>query len=165
MIRFGVISEILPEKGLARVSFEGDGIVSAPLQCIVRKSKSIKESYPFEINEQVACLMNDDLRTGVILGATYNKNTLPIITDENEFGIDYGVKGKDVFNNTTGKRELIAIKTKVGSDADSLGALLVDLIAQLAAATVINPETATPLPLVNATAIAGFAARAQTFLE
>lgn len=165
MIRFGKISEVIAEKGLARVSFKGDSVVSAPLPCLVKKSKSIKESYPFEVNEEVVCLMNDDLRTGVILGAIYNKETLPSITDENEFGIDYGVKGKDVFNNTTGKREITAIKTRIGNSGDSVGALLTDLITQLAAATVINPETATPLPLTNATLIAGFVARAQAFLE
>jgi hypothetical protein len=165
MIRFGKISEIKASEGSARVAFKGDNTTSPLLPCLVRKSKSIKESFPFEVNEEVVCLMNPDMRTGVILGAIYNKSTLPTITDENEFGIDYGVKGKDVFNNTNGKRELIAIKTKVGSDADSLGALLTDLITQVSLATVINPETGTPLPLVNATAIAGFVARAQTFLE
>lgn len=165
MIKFGKISEINASKGTARVAFKGDGITSALLPCLVKKSKTIKESFPFEVNEEVACLMNSDMRTGVILGAIYNESTLPAITSENEFGIDYGVNGKDVFNSSTGKRELIASKTKVGNDADSLGAFLSDLITQLAAATVINPETSTPLPLVNATTIAGFVTRAQLFLE
>lgn len=165
MIRFGKISEIISNKGLARVSFSGDSVVSAELPCLVRKSKSIKESYPFEVNEQVACLMNDDMRTGVILGAIYSKNEVPSITSENEFGIDFGPVGKEVFNSQTGKRELKANMTKIGNDIESIGGLLNEIVAACAAITVINPETTTPLSIVNIAQFQAFIPRIQSFLE
>lgn len=164
MIRFGKITEIISSKGLARVSFVGDTIVSAPLPCLVKKSKTVKESYPFEINEQVACLMNEDMRTGVILGAVYNKDTVPSIVNENEFGIDYGVNGKDIFNNQSGLKTMQAKKFKVVNDSDSLFAILNDILAQIQLITVNgNLGYPTGVP-INSPAFALIQQRLLTFL-
>lgn len=64
--------------GTARVNFLEEDIVSNPLQVITSGAKGNKFSIPFAINEQVACLMDENLEFGVILGAVYDaKNTPP----------------------------------------------------------------------------------------
>lgn len=76
MLRSGNISDIDPEKGMARVKFLDDGIVSDWMQIIVAGALSTKFFHMFDINEQVACLMDENSEDGVILGALYNeKNT------------------------------------------------------------------------------------------
>lgn len=75
MIKFGIISEVKP--GFGKVSFEEDGIVTDFLPVLVRKSKTDKESWPLEVNEHVVCLMEEDMETGVILGAIPNEQDAP----------------------------------------------------------------------------------------
>lgn len=77
MLRFGNITEILPESGYARVTFLDDGIVSAPLQFLTKSALKDKDSFTFDINEQVAVLMDENSVEGVILGAIYNDGTKP----------------------------------------------------------------------------------------
>lgn len=77
MLRFGKISDIDPAKCFARVTFTDDGIVSDWLQIIVMGALSTKFFHMFDINEQVACLMDEHSEEGVILGAVFNNNTQP----------------------------------------------------------------------------------------
>lgn len=59
------------------MSFPADGIVSGWLPLIVSKALKDKHYYMPDINEPVACLMDEHLEDGVILGATYNGNVTP----------------------------------------------------------------------------------------
>lgn len=59
------------------MSFPADGIVSGWLPLIVSKALKDKHYYMPDINEPVACLMDENLEDGVILGATYNGNAVP----------------------------------------------------------------------------------------
>lgn len=77
MLRFGIISEIDPAKGYARVKFTDDEIVSDWLQILVMGALSNKFFHTFDINEQVACFMDENSEEGVILGATFNNKTAP----------------------------------------------------------------------------------------
>lgn len=77
MLRFGNITEIDPAKGYARVTFTDDGIVSDWLQIIVKTALNDKDSFTFNINEQVACLMDENSEEGVILGAIFNDKNSP----------------------------------------------------------------------------------------
>lgn len=77
MLRFGKITEVDFNKGYARVKFLDDDIVSAPLQFLVRFALVDKDNFGFDINEQVACLMDENSEQGVILGATFNDKTPP----------------------------------------------------------------------------------------
>ena len=166
MIRFGKITEIDSSKGLARVTFSEDDFVSGLLPCLVKKSKSIKESYPFEVNEQVVCMMDGSSLNGVILGAIYNKSTLPTITDKNEFGIDYGAGvGIDKMNIQTGLRTIKAKQFKVASDTESLYSLLNDILTQVQALTVTCVAPGSPSsPPINLAAFTAIQVRLQTFL-
>jgi phage baseplate assembly protein V len=89
MLVFGIITEVYPEKGLARVKFEDHDIVSKPLPIVVAKTKRDKFSFPFDTNEHVCCLMDDDLEYGVIVGAIYNQSELPAITDADKVGVAF----------------------------------------------------------------------------
>lgn len=76
MLRFGYITEVDAGKGYARVKFMDDDIVSDWLQVVVHGATGNRYFHTFEVNEQVACLMDNHSEEGVILGATYNdKNT------------------------------------------------------------------------------------------
>jgi phage baseplate assembly protein V len=91
MLAFGIITEVDPSKGLARVQFQDhDGIVSKPLPIVVSKTKVDKFSFPFDVNEHVCCLMDDNLEYGVIVGAIYNESELPAITDADKVGVAFG---------------------------------------------------------------------------
>lgn len=76
-LRFGNITEVNPDNCYARVKFTDDEIVSAPLQILVRAALVDKDSFTFEINEQVAVIMDDNSEEGVILGAIFNDKTKP----------------------------------------------------------------------------------------
>jgi len=77
MLRIGNITEIDTEKCYARVTFIDDDIVSDWLQICVMGALSNKFFHMFDINEQVACLMDEHSDDGVILGALFNDKTPP----------------------------------------------------------------------------------------
>ncbi len=77
MLKFGIISEVDAQNGLARVNFIDDGFVSAPLKMAVSRSGTDKVSFPFNINEHVFCIMDENLEYGVIGGAVYDESNKP----------------------------------------------------------------------------------------
>jgi len=89
MLRFGKISEIDASKGYARVKFTDNDIVSDWLQVVVMGAISTKFFHMFDINEQVACLMDEGDEEGVILGALYNDGTKPEGGDENVVKVNF----------------------------------------------------------------------------
>lgn len=75
MLKFGRITEVNPSRGVARVHFEGDEIVSNWLPVTVMRAKTDQFSFSFVINEHVWCCMDERCEYGVIGGAIYdNKN-------------------------------------------------------------------------------------------
>ena len=85
MLRFGNITEVDPANGYARVTFTDDGIVSAFLQFLTLGAIKDKFSFTFNVNEQVACLMDENSEEGVILGAVFNDESKPSGTAEGVF--------------------------------------------------------------------------------
>jgi phage baseplate assembly protein V len=77
MLRFGTISEVKPEKGLAKVNFAEDGIVSAWLPLVYNNTLGDKYYRSMKVNEHVACLMDENCENGVIVGAIYNSQDTP----------------------------------------------------------------------------------------
>lgn len=84
-LRYGNVTQIDPEKGLAKVEFAEDGIESAWLSPLVSKTKADKFYHMFDIGEHVACLMDENAEEGCILGAVYSSKNMP------------GPKGKDIW--------------------------------------------------------------------
>ncbi|KQC02103.1 phage baseplate assembly protein V [Pedobacter sp. Hv1] len=91
MLKFGHISEVNVKNGLARVYFTEDDFVSAPLKMAVNRSGTDKTSFPFNINEHVCCLMDENLEYGVIICAVYDEKNLPHAdAGENILSINFG---------------------------------------------------------------------------
>jgi len=91
MLKFGIISEVDAPNGKARVQFpDADGIVSNWLPVSSPKTLKDKFSIPFDVNEHVWCLMDDELEFGVIGGAIYSKTETPgDLGDADVIGINF----------------------------------------------------------------------------
>lgn len=88
LLKFGFISEIDTNKGLAKVNFKADNFVSDWISPAFKKTLNDKESFPFDQDEHVVCLMDLKCDTGVIIGAVYADDAdAPALT-----GSFYGVK-------------------------------------------------------------------------
>jgi len=89
MIRYGKITELDAAKGLARVKFEDDDIVSDWLQIVSKNSKSTKTESWFDVDEFVACAMDEHNEEGVIVGALYHEGNEPPIGDKDTVGVTF----------------------------------------------------------------------------
>jgi len=134
MLRFGHITEIEPSKCYARVTFMDDGIVSAPLQIVTMGALNNKFFHMFDINEQVAVLMDEDSVEGVILGAVFNDDTNPDGGDKDVFRvkfsddsfIDYNRATHEYNVNVKGKVNIISEgETHIEAQVVSLDATMV----------------------------------------
>lgn len=106
-LRYGVISNVDYSKGLAKVKFEEDGIVSGWLSLVVPGSKDTKFSFPLAINEQVAVAMDEHLDRGVILGAFYHRGKQPAITG-GKFGVEFPGGNRVEFDPGSNKLTIVA---------------------------------------------------------
>jgi phage baseplate assembly protein V len=77
MLKFGVVSEVDPAKGLARVNFEEDDFVSGWLKVAVPRSAADQFSFPLTINEHVYCIMDENWEYGVVAGSIYDETNTP----------------------------------------------------------------------------------------
>lgn len=102
MIRFGYISEMNLDKGLARVTFRDDGIVSPWLSIAVPNSKDTKFSLPMAVNEHVYCILDENGDTGVVAGAIYSKASQPAITG-GKVGVQFSDGSRVEFDPESGK--------------------------------------------------------------
>ena len=88
MLRFGIVSQIDPINVQARVSFEDDESTSFWLP--VLQTKTLKDKFYSmpDIGEQVACLMDENSEDGVILGAIYSTEDVPVVTSEKQLSLN-----------------------------------------------------------------------------
>jgi phage baseplate assembly protein gpV len=78
LLKFGKITEVDAAKGLAKVTFaENDNLVSRFLPMSMPKTLQDKYIIPYDINEHVWCIMDENCEDGVIAGAIYDENNLP----------------------------------------------------------------------------------------
>jgi phage baseplate assembly protein V len=127
MLRFGNITEVDPSKGYARVTFTDDGIVSDWLQVCVMGAISDSFSHTFTINEQVACLMDENSEEGVILGALFNDSKSPNGGGKGIFRVKFEDNSVIEYNKNTHKYTLdikgeISIKSTSVVNIDSVNA-------------------------------------------
>jgi len=102
MLRFGNITEMNPQTGYARVKFTDDGIVSDWLQICTMGAFGNKFFFTFDVNEQVACLMDEYSEDGVILGALWNDGTQPPAgVTQDTFKIQFSDNSSIEYNRTT----------------------------------------------------------------
>ena len=83
MLRFGRISEVDYSKGLARVHFEEDDIVSDWLKISIPNSSKNKDEAWYDVKEPVWCMMDEHCEHGVIGGSYYDSESLPTVGTAN----------------------------------------------------------------------------------
>lgn len=88
MLRFGIVSQINPVLVQARVKFGDDESTSYWLP--VLQTKTLKDKFYSmpDIGEQVACLMDENSEDGVIIGAIYSTEDVPVITSEKQISLN-----------------------------------------------------------------------------
>lgn len=118
MLRFGNITEVDPAKGYARVTFTDDGIVSDWLQFLTLGAIKDSFSNTFSINEQVACLMDENSEEGVILGAIFNDSTPPKNAGNGIFRVKFEDNSVIEYNKNSHEYTL-DIKGKINITAQS----------------------------------------------
>lgn len=89
MLKFGLICEVDAEKGLAKVHFQDDDVPSGWLPMSVQKSLKDKYAFPFDINEHVWCVMDEQCEYGVIGGAIYDEKEQPTGAGEGKLVIHF----------------------------------------------------------------------------
>jgi phage baseplate assembly protein V len=167
MLRFGNITEVDPAKGYARVTFTDDGIVSDWLQFLTLGAIKDNFSHTFSINEQVACLMDENSEEGVILGAINNDKTPPNNAGEGIFRVKFeddsvieynrnnhkytlDIKGEiDIKSNSVINIESVTANVKASATAN------VEAVNTNIKATAIAKIEAPAIQLTGAVAISG----------
>lgn len=163
MLRFGTISNIDAAKGLVRVKFEEDGIVSGWIPLSFPKTLKDKYYSMPDVNEHVACVMDEHAENGVVVGAVYSKNTNPSITDANKTGVKYENGDEFTFDRQARKllEKINTVEFSLEADgptlkngAETLKTILVELLDILIAhthGTAVGPSSP-PIEALNLTA-------------
>lgn len=88
MLRFGIVSQINPVLAQARVNFGDDESTSFWLPIL--QTKTLKDKFYSipDVGEQVACLMDENSEDGVILGAIYSTEDVPVVTSEKQISLN-----------------------------------------------------------------------------
>jgi phage baseplate assembly protein gpV len=159
LLRFGRISDIDADKGLCKVSFGEDNVVTDWIPTIHNGTSGNSYFHTFDINEHVACMMSDNGITGVILGAIYSKNLQPIESGEDVVSVVFNANNKIVFNRQTGEMEIkasggvtingdLTVQGSVDASGDvTAGLTNISLTGHTHEVVVTgNPETATTNP-------------------
>jgi len=152
MLRFGNITEVDPAKGYARVTFTDDGIVSDWLQFVTMGAIKDNFSHTFSINEQVACLMDENSEEGVILGAIFNDKTPPNNGGDGIFRVKFDDNSVIEYDRNSHEYTL-DIKGKINITAQTevnINAVNVNIIA-----TAVAKIQAPAIELTGAVAISG----------
>lgn len=152
MLRFGNITEVDPAKGYARVTFTDDGIVSDWLQFVVMGAIKDKFSHTFSINEQVACLMDENSEEGVILGAIFNDKTPLNNGGDGIFRVKFDDNSVIEYNRNSHEYKL-DIKGKINVSAQS--EVNINAVNANITATAIAKIEAPVIQLNGAVAISG----------
>lgn len=171
-IKFGIISELFANEGLARVEFQDDNIVSHKLQIVSNLVGENRVLLLPEIGEFVACLMDSNLENGVILGGLYTEGNPP------EFGTKRGFKfgaseivwdsaNNEISIKSTSKVILQAgTKIEIANNSESLGNVLGDLISAIKAITHNVTAVGAPTgPPINIAQFIAIETRLQQFLD
>ncbi len=88
MLRFGIVTQINSASVQARVNFGDDDSTSFWLPILQTKTFKDKFYSMPDIGEQVACLMDENSEDGVILGAIYSTEDVPVIDSEKQISLN-----------------------------------------------------------------------------
>jgi phage baseplate assembly protein V len=111
---FGAVKEFDAKKKRLRVeiTLDGGSIISPWLFAAVEKSKGDKTESPFDLDEHVACILNESLDEGIVVAAYYSDDDSPGTASANKYRKEF--KDGTVLEYDREKHELTAdVKGKV----------------------------------------------------
>lgn len=117
MLKYGIISSIDHAKGLVKVSFEEDQIVSGWLQILFGFTKSDQAYYMPAEGSHVACLMDENLENGAVVGSVYDQTNQPAGGASGLFFAKFADGSSVEFDKNTGEM-VIKAKGKVTVESD-----------------------------------------------
>ena len=171
VIKYGIVSEILPGKGRVRVKFPDVDMVSFPIPVMVTNTKANKFFHSFDVSESVVCLMDERCENGVVLGAIYDSGNLPesgLSNDQTKVTFSDG----SVVEFNRANSELIVttgttnVKVKPGGveiskGGESLKSILSDLLSEC----IIETHPSSGAPPANAAAYTAIKTRINNFFS
>lgn len=110
--KVGVVSEIDPATCTARVRFDDlDGLETMRLPVGVRKSLKDKSYWMPDVGEHVACLLDANAETGVILCAIYSDADTPPVSSADKHHILFADGTWVDYDRSTGHMEVNCVNT------------------------------------------------------
>lgn len=160
MLRFGTIKEFDNQKYLAKVLFDEDGIESGWLQVLTRGSQDVKDEFPMDKGAMVACITDQYMERGVVLGCAYNDKDETDAGASDIFQILYSDGSIEKYDQRGHVKtfkienaELVISRDgfAVKRSSETLKKIISDLIDQIKLLTVTTPNGPSGTP-INATA-------------
>jgi phage baseplate assembly protein gpV len=174
-LAFGFISDIDPTNGKVKVTFpdetdegtlEGGSdtpLVSDWIPISTRKSLADKETFPYDVNEHVWCIMDEYLEYGVCCGALFNETDLPDGAGADIYRLLYKDGSYEQFDRSAGNKTLfykgnfktstnagadfeMTNKVKIANSSESAHDLLKDILTKIQAMTFTNGGGITGAP-------------------
>jgi phage baseplate assembly protein V len=115
MYKVGVISETKP--GYCKVHFPANDIVSDWLPIAYQGTMAYKDHHPYEVQQQVVCLMDENCEDGCIIGATYNDEDTPPTEANANTWVKKFKDGTTLTYNSSSKHLKVKAEGKVTIDA------------------------------------------------
>lgn len=135
VFKIGVVSAIDPARCAARVRFDDlDGLESMFLPVGAHKTHQDKSYWMPDVGEHVACMLDANAETGVILCAIYSDADEPPVTSPDKLHIRFMDGGMFEYDRATGAMTII---TKGTVDVTAEGAVTV----RAPSVTIDSPQT------------------------
>lgn len=173
MLKYGRISAIDSAKGLVRVNFDDDEIVSNWIGVSMPKTKDDQYFIMPDINEHVWCIMDEFCENGVVGGCLYDAKNKPAAGADNISYIQFKDGTVVKYDRTAHKMTIIVGAVsyeiseaghKIGSGSETLKKIISDLIDEIVAMTQVVASGTTVAPPVNAANFAAIKTRLLTLL-
>ena len=157
MLKFGIVTEVIPSKGMVRVGFEEDGIVSFLLPVLMKSTKEDKYFHSLAVNERVVCLMDEFCENGVVIGAIYDASNIPDSTSGTVTQVVFSDDTKVQYDRSTTELIVEVGDTLIKANNNGIevtrnGASLKDILKKIvntAAATQYSGSNTPPLNIVD----------------
>ena len=158
MIKFGIISDVDPIKGLVRVNFDDDEIVSNWIPVSVPKTLQDEFFCMPDKNEHVWCVMDEHCENGVVGGSLYDAGKKPSLGANNLVYVKFSDGTVIKYDRSThsfkitvdnASYELTATGHGIKNGAESLKSIIDDLIDTITQMTQTTPSGPTVAPPLN----------------
>lgn len=102
----GIVHAAKP--GFAQVQFPDlDGLVSAWLPMVVKKTLKDKECFTLDVGEQVACVLDENFENGVVLGAVYSDADAPPVESPDKLRFQFFDGGSFEYDRSSGTLAIV----------------------------------------------------------